>query len=100
MPVTNEKFSWSDDKILDEAWGYLKLINLELTDDDKIEAVAARLKYAQPICPPNFLDQLPDVQTSIEGLQIADTCFYYPEDRGISESVHIGKTMAKNIRKY
>ncbi|MEP6434495.1 MAG: FAD-dependent oxidoreductase, partial [Lentilitoribacter sp.] len=99
MPVTNEKFSWSDERILDEAFGYLKMINPDLTDDDKTEAVAARLKYAQPICPPNFLNQLPEVQTSIEGLQIADTCFYYPEDRGISESVHIGKTMARNVKR-
>ena len=37
---------------------------------------------------------LPPVQTPIRGLQIADTCFYYPEDRGISESVRLGKEMA------
>ena len=38
--------------------------------------------------------KIPPVQTPIEGLQIADTCFYYPEDRGISESVRLGKAMA------
>jgi hypothetical protein len=30
-------------------------------------------------------------------LQIADTCFYYPEDRGISESVRLGKLVAERI---
>jgi hypothetical protein len=40
---------------------------------------------------------IPPVQTPIEGLQIADTCFYYQEDRGISESVHLGRVMAKRV---
>jgi hypothetical protein len=40
---------------------------------------------------------LPSIQTSIAGLQIADTCFYYPEDRGISESVRLGKMMAECV---
>ena len=34
------------------------------------------------------------MQTPIAGLQIADTCFYYPEDRGIAESVRLGSEMA------
>jgi hypothetical protein len=37
------------------------------------------------------------VQTSIAGLQIADTCFYYPEDRGIAESVRLGEAMAAAV---
>ena len=40
---------------------------------------------------------LPAVQTSIAGLQIADTCFYYPEDCGISESVRLGRLMAERV---
>jgi protoporphyrinogen oxidase len=56
------------------------------------------LRHAQPICPPGFAALLPPIQTSIRGLQIADTCFYYPEDRGISESVRLGREMAKEVR--
>jgi hypothetical protein len=37
------------------------------------------------------------VQTPIEGLQIADTCYYYPEDRGISESVRFAKLMVERL---
>jgi protoporphyrinogen oxidase len=53
-----------------------------------------RLRYAQPICPPGFQEMIPPLKTPIAGLQVADTCFYYPEDRGIAESVKIGKEMA------
>ena len=56
-----------------------------------------RLRHAQPVCPPGFAAMLPSIQTSIAGLQIADTCFYYPEDRGISESVRLGKMMAESV---
>jgi len=37
------------------------------------------------------------VQTPIEGLQIADAYFCYPEDRGIFESVRLGRVMAKRF---
>jgi protoporphyrinogen oxidase len=56
-----------------------------------------RLRYAQPVCPPGFADMIPPVQTPITGLQIADTCFYYPEDRGISEGIRLGRAMADAI---
>jgi protoporphyrinogen oxidase len=62
-----------------------------------IDSRVARLRYAQPICAPGFLKMLPPVQTAILGLQIADTCFYYPEDRGIAESVRLGRRMARNL---
>ncbi len=39
------------------------------------------------------------IQTVIAGLQIADTCFYYPEDRGVSESVRLGQEMADRLGK-
>ena len=44
-----------------------------------------------------FAAKIPPVQTPIHGLQIADTCFYYPEDRGISENVRIGEEMAERV---
>lgn len=97
MPTTHEKWDWSDDAILDEAWSYLKKINPKITEADLIARYAARLRYAQPVCMPNFLDTLPPVVTPIEGLQIADTSYYYPEDRGISEGVRFAKDMAARV---
>jgi protoporphyrinogen oxidase len=53
-----------------------------------------RLRYAQPVCEPGFGDRLPPIRTPIAGLQIADTCFYYPEDRGVSEGARLAREMA------
>jgi len=97
MPVENPKFSWTDEALLAEAFGYLQRINPALQQSDIIASHVARLRYAQPICEPGFASHLPPIQTPIAGLQIADTCFYYPEDRGISESVRLGREMAARI---
>jgi protoporphyrinogen oxidase len=97
MPNDNIKFTWSDQQLLDEAFGCLQKLNSELTRDDIVAAHVARLRYAQPVCEPGFAAKLPPVQTPIKGLQIADTCFYYPEDRGISESVRFGREMAERL---
>jgi protoporphyrinogen oxidase len=97
MPVTREKFAWPDDKLLTEAFDCLRRINPALTAGDIRATKVARLRHGQPICEPGFAAKIPPVQTPIAGLQIADTCFYYPEDRGISESVRLGAEMARNI---
>jgi protoporphyrinogen oxidase len=94
MPVDHPKFTWPDQALLDEAFGYLQRVNTFLAVNDIISARVARLRYAQPVCEPGFASKIPPIQTPIAGLQIADTCFYYPEDRGISESVRVGKEMA------
>jgi len=97
MPVTNPKWFWSNDDLANEAFAAIRRINPKITEDDRIGIHVGRLRYAQPICAPGFAAVLPPIKTPIEGLQIADTCFYYPEDRGIAESVRLGKEMAERI---
>jgi protoporphyrinogen oxidase len=97
MPQSHKKFSWSDEEFVNETKNYLKLINPDLGDQDFISYRVGRLKYAQPVCGPQFLQDLPSISPGIEGLQVADTSYYYPEDRGISESVHLAKKMAANV---
>lgn len=94
MPFEHPKFSESNEIFLDKVQRYLKKINPELTDDDFIALHASRYRYAQPICQPNYLQGLPNVAL-LEGLWAADTSYYYPEDRGISESIEFGRNMAK-----
>ena len=97
MPVTHGKFAKDDTFFRAEGFGYLKMLNPALSDDDVLAFHVGRLRHAQPVCPPGFAAMLPSVETSIKGLQIADTCFYYPEDRGISESVRFGRLMAERV---
>lgn len=97
MPITQPKFSWPDEQLLDEAFACLHRLNPGLSREDVLATKVARLKYGQPICEPGFAAKIPPVQTPIAGLQIADTCYYYPEDRGIAESVRLGQQMANAV---
>lgn len=96
MPITETRWKWSDEAIIDEAFGAIQAVNPDICREDLIATSVNRLKYSQPICVPNFLDFLPPIQTAIDGLQVADTSFYYPEDRGISESIKLGRNMTRH----
>ena len=71
-------------------------INPQLKDEDFLALHASRYRYAQPVCEPGFLERLPPPELPIAGLWVADTSYYYPEDRGISESVGFGRELAKS----
>jgi protoporphyrinogen oxidase len=97
MPVTSPRFGWPAQRLLDEAFGYIRRVNPSVVRDDVLATRVARLHHAQPVCEAGFAAKIPPIETPIRGLQIADTCFYYPEDRGISESVRIAREMAERI---
>jgi len=96
MPGEHPKFGDDNQVFLDKVRRYLKRINPALTDADFIDMRASRYRYAQPICDPGFLDNLPPARLPVEGLWVADTSYYYPEDRGISESIGFGRNMARD----
>jgi protoporphyrinogen oxidase len=98
MPVTNQKWGWTDAQLVEDAFAAIRSINPHVMDPDRLGVHVGRLRYAQPVCAPGFGALIPPAQTPIQGLQIADTCFYYPEDRGIAESVRLGKEMAERIQ--
>ncbi len=97
MPITHPRFAWDDRRLIEESFGYLKLINPAVTDTDRLASAVGRLRYAQPVCPPGYGALLPPVVTAIAGLQAADTSTYYPEDRGIAESVRVAREMAARV---
>ncbi|ALM87172.1 hypothetical protein ASB57_22000 [Bordetella sp. N] len=95
LPGEHPKYQDSDEVFLDKVRRYLKKVNPALTDADFIDMRASRYRYAQPICDPGYLDNLPAVELPVRGLWVADTSYYYPEDRGISESIGFGRKMAR-----
>jgi protoporphyrinogen oxidase len=96
MPGEHPKFAEPDQAFLDKVRRYLKKINPDLSDEDFIDLRASRYRYAQPICEPGYLDRLPPARLPVSGLWVADTSYYYPEDRGISESIDFGRKMAQD----
>lgn len=97
MPTTQPKWGWSDQQFIQEAFGHIRKVNPAIGPGDLLDSAVSRLRHAQPVCEPGFRAKLPNVQTPIVGLQIADTCFYYPEDRGVAESIRFGRMMAEAV---
>ncbi len=97
MPGEHPKFADSDGVFVQKVKTYLMMINPALCNDDFIDIRANRYRFAQPICGPGFLQTLPPVKLPVEGLLVADTSYYYPEDRGISESIDFGCKMARML---
>jgi protoporphyrinogen oxidase len=96
MPGEHPKFADADEVFIGKVKRYLRKINPDLQDADFLDVRASRYRYAQPICDPGYLDKLPPVALPVKGLWVADTSYYYPEDRGISESIGFGREMAKD----
>ena len=94
MPGEHPKYAEPNEVFLDKVRRYLKKINPALQDADFLDMRASRYRFAQPICEPGFLDRLPPARLPVQGLWVADTSHYYPEDRGISESIGFGRQMA------
>ena len=97
MPGEHPKFSEPNGAFIDKVKRYLRKINPDLTDGDFIDTHTSRYRYAQPICDPGYLDKLPPMALPVKGLWVADTSYYYPEDRGISESIGFGRKMAREV---
>lgn len=97
IPGEHPKYQEADSVFIDKVKRYLMKINPALRPDDFIDVRASRYRFAQPICEPGYLDRLPPIQLPVEGLLVADTSYYYPEDRGISESIGLSRKMARMI---
>lgn len=94
MPATHPKYSYSDNDFLAEVCRYLKIINPQFNESWIEASKTSRYGYAQTVCSPGFYEKLPPMKSEISGFYMADTAYYYPEDRSITESVQVGKQLS------
>lgn len=94
MPKTHPKWGHTNEALIEEVIGYLGKLNPSFRRDWILASYCHRYEFAQTICPPGFYDMLPPMQTPLEGFFMADTSYYYPEDRSINESIAVGTKLA------
>jgi protoporphyrinogen oxidase len=94
MPKSHPKFARGNDEFIEEVLGYLPRLNPEFQRDWIMATHCHRYDFAQTISPPGFSAMLPPMRTPIGGLFMADTSYYYPEDRSISESAAVARRLA------
>ncbi|MFW0777677.1 MAG: NAD(P)/FAD-dependent oxidoreductase [Rickettsiales bacterium] len=95
MPHTHPKTQLSDQEFITEVIEYMKTIRPDFDESWVLGQHVHRYRYAQTICHPGFFDALPPMQSSINGFFMADTAYYYPEDRSICESARTGSKLAR-----
>lgn len=95
LPQNHEKYGWSQQQFLDELLPIFQRINPRFSPDWVLHSALSRYHYAQPICTPGFGDRIPAAGGSIEGFWMADTTFYYPQDRCVNDSVRVGRWLAQ-----
>ena len=98
MPTSHAKYRDPPEKFIEEVKGCIRRLNPEFRDDWVLAARAFRYEFAQTVCTPNFYEALPPMRSKVEGLFLADTSHYYPEDRSISESMRVGRKLAQLAR--
>jgi len=96
MPADHPDYGRPNGAFIADSIACLKAINPSLEDSDILASQCSRYRYAQPVCGTHFLDSLPPLNP-IANVWIADTTVYYPEDRGISESVGFGRNLARQV---
>jgi len=94
MPKTHPKWRHDNEQLIAEVIGYLGRINPAFRSEWVMASHCHRYEFAQTICPPGFYDMLPPMRTPVDGLFMADTAYYYPEDRSITESVQVARKLA------
>lgn len=98
MPQTHPKYRRDYGEFIEETLRYMQMIRPDFDRGDVIAATASRYEFAQTVCSPGFYDALPPMKSKVQGLFMADTSHYYPEDRSISESMRIGAGLARLAR--
>jgi len=94
MPGNHKKYNDDNSIFISKVKIYLRKINPKIIETDFIDIVVSRYRFAQPIGIPEYLKSIPPARLPVEGLWVADTSYYYPEDRGISESILLGRNLA------
>ncbi|MFP3253760.1 MAG: NAD(P)/FAD-dependent oxidoreductase [Hydrogenobaculum sp.] len=90
LPKDHELLEKDEAYIKELCKSYLKKINKDLKDEDFLAFSINIYKNAQGVYEPLYLYKLPPINIA-NNLYALDTTYYYPEDRGFSESVRIAK---------
>lgn len=97
--LSTEDAYWrkSDEELLHDYIPYLQRINPEFSRDWIESCRVFREAAAQPIVTPRHSALVPELQTPVQNLILANTTQIYPEDRGTNYSVRLGKQAAAAV---
>ncbi len=99
MPKDRPEYSRPDESFIEDSISCLLALNKDFDKSDVIDSHCSRYEFAQPISKINHFKNLPPINPA-KNFWTVDTSIYYPEDRGISESIDYGRNMVKKVIEY
>jgi protoporphyrinogen oxidase len=95
---TSEPFySLGNEAILEEYYAQLKKVFPNFDPAMVIKAHVMKADYTQPIVTLGYGARIPPHRLPVEGLYLANMTQIYPEDRGMSYSIGMGRKVAKQM---
>lgn len=95
LAKSSDLYSLSDDDLVNAYLPHLTKFNRDF-DASWVERYRVfRDDAGQPIITTGYSARIPEHQTPISGLYLANTTQIYPEDRGMNYSVRLGRTVAR-----
>jgi protoporphyrinogen oxidase len=98
LPRSHERFSYSDERLLEESLESLALIAPDLRREEVLDYAVSRDPFAQIICPAGFAEVVPGHETPIDRLFLIESSQLYPSDRNIGGTVELAHAVAELIR--
>ena len=95
LTADDRLYGLSHRELLDEYAPHLRKINPDFDASWVVNSFYHRVEAAQPVIGVNYSQRIPDHRTPLRGLYLANTTQIYPEDRGTSYSVRIGRRVAR-----
>jgi protoporphyrinogen oxidase len=97
---SDPRWSFSDDEIRNDCFSALQTIHPGFDLSWVQNSWVFRDTYAQAVGHVGFADALPSHVTPVTGLYLTDSSQYYPEDRTLSASVRLARTVADLVTRH
>lgn len=85
----------SNEAVLKDFYANLKKVFPAFEVAQVIQAHVMKAKYTQPIVTSGYGQRIPDHRLPVKGLYLANMTQIYPEDRGMSYSIGMGRKVAR-----
>ncbi len=95
--TTEERFSYSDEELLEEYVKAIKLINPKFSLEWISNMYVYRDQCAQPCCTTGFSHIIPPHKTPIDGLYLIDSSQLYPADRHLSGTISLAIGVCRQV---
>lgn len=90
-------FALPSEAVLKDYYGWLKKVLPGFDPSQVLGAHVMKAAYSQPIVTPGQQSRLPPHRLPVEGLWLANMTQIYPEDRGMSYSIGMGRKVARQM---